>query len=64
MIQYKLRTLLIAMLAVSVACWLLFVVPDPAGLYIILTLEMVIPSVLTSGIIYFRGYRQTFLARR
>src|SRR6476659_4562479 len=60
MFQYRLRTLLIAMLLVAIMMWILFVLPDPIGAYILMALLLVIPTLVTTGIVYFRGYRQAF----
>ena len=60
MLQYKLRTLLIVMLIAAVASWVLFVLPDPAGVLVLGGVLALIPGAIVAGIVYFPGYRQAF----
>jgi hypothetical protein len=60
MLQFKLRTLLLAILFIAVLTWLLFVLPDPAGILILGAVLLTIPGVVTAGIVYCRGCRQAF----
>ena len=60
MLQYALRTLLLWMLAASLATWVLFVLPDPAGVLVLGGILAIIPGLIVAGIVYFSGHRQAF----
>jgi hypothetical protein len=60
MLQYKLRTLLLVTLLVALATWLVFVLPDPAGVLALVAITATTPGLLAAGIVYFRGARQAF----
>ena len=60
MLQYNLRTLLLAMFVVCLATWVLAVVPGFFGGVILACGLLVVPAYVVSGIVYFRGYNQAF----
>ena len=60
MFQFRISAILIAMLAVALASWLLFVLPLDYYIIVMLCVHAIVPAFVVAGIIHFRGYRQTF----
>lgn len=60
MLQFNLRSLLLATLFAALATWVLFVLPGEIGAIVLLMSMGVFTSVLAAGVIYFREYRQAF----
>jgi len=58
--RYSLRTLLVTMLAASVYCAVLFTVPGPVGLLVLLIFLMLAPGVSVLTIVYGRGPVRAF----
>ena len=60
MFQFRISALLIATLVVAVATWLMFVLPLEYYIIVMLGVHAVVPALILAGIIYHRGYVQTF----
>lgn len=60
MFQFRISALLIATLVVAVATWLMFVLPLEYYIIVMLCVHAIVPALIVVGIIYHRGYLQTF----
>ena len=58
--QFSLRTMFVLTACVAVACTVLFAVPDPLAVPLLLALTIAVPAVLATFVIYGRGYLRTF----
>src|SRR5262245_44071029 len=60
MLQYRLRTMFIAMTAVAVLAWALFAPPKWLGLLAISLIYLLFAQAKIAGIVYHRGHWQSF----
>src|SRR5262245_9820826 len=60
MLQFRLRTLFIVTTGVALLAWILFVPPGWMGVWVLYAIYILLPAVTVSGMIYHRGYRQSF----
>lgn len=60
MLQYNLRTLLLAMFAFAIATWVVFVLPGLLGLFILTLISLIVPGLIVAGIVYCRGTVRAF----
>ena len=58
--QFSLRTMFVLTTCVAVACTLLFAVPDPVVVPLLLAVTIALPAVLTTFIVYGGSYLRTF----
>jgi hypothetical protein len=59
-IQYRLRTLFGLTAGVAIVCSVVFALPNWAAVPILLAAFITFPAVLTTGLVYGRGYQRTF----
>jgi hypothetical protein len=58
--QFGLRTMFVLTACVAFACTVLFAVPDPVAVPLLLALTIGVPAVLTTFIVYGGSYLRTF----